>query len=219
MAKIDLVTGQARPAARHDAARHRLRLGSTHHAGGRQVRRQRHRPDAGAQPEWQHIETTASPNPTVRAAKRCGCSRGRSSTSPSTGSCRSAPSNISASSKYDDYFKKTYQLHARRRRDAAAHDHLDQQRRRGQRMGLPTDDVAGALHQVHRRPRSTRAAGSRWPRMVEEHARPKAGFHVTRKQRLRPHYARTLDTWAANLRGQEGRGDRHHVRRGLRAAT
>ncbi|MEN3316631.1 MAG: cyclopropane-fatty-acyl-phospholipid synthase [Mycobacterium sp.] len=33
---------------------------------------------------------------------------------------------------------------------------------------------------------------------VEEHA-VKAGFTVTRKQKLRPHYARTLDTWAANL--------------------
>jgi cyclopropane-fatty-acyl-phospholipid synthase len=33
---------------------------------------------------------------------------------------------------------------------------------------------------------------------VEEHA-TKAGFDVTRVQPLRPHYARTLDTWAANL--------------------
>jgi cyclopropane-fatty-acyl-phospholipid synthase len=33
---------------------------------------------------------------------------------------------------------------------------------------------------------------------VEEHA-TKAGFHVTRVQHLRPHYTRTLSTWAANL--------------------
>ncbi|HZQ30939.1 MAG TPA: cyclopropane mycolic acid synthase family methyltransferase [Mycobacterium sp.] len=33
---------------------------------------------------------------------------------------------------------------------------------------------------------------------VQEHA-TKAGFKVTRVQSLRPHYARTLDTWAANL--------------------
>jgi cyclopropane-fatty-acyl-phospholipid synthase len=33
---------------------------------------------------------------------------------------------------------------------------------------------------------------------VEEHA-SKAGFNVTRVQSLRPHYARTLDLWAANL--------------------
>ncbi|MGH3958473.1 cyclopropane mycolic acid synthase family methyltransferase [Mycobacterium sp.] len=37
---------------------------------------------------------------------------------------------------------------------------------------------------------------------VEEHA-VKAGFTVTRKQRLRPHYARTLDTWAANLESKK----------------
>jgi cyclopropane-fatty-acyl-phospholipid synthase len=33
---------------------------------------------------------------------------------------------------------------------------------------------------------------------IEEHA-TKAGFNVTRVQALRPHYARTLDMWAANL--------------------
>jgi cyclopropane-fatty-acyl-phospholipid synthase len=33
---------------------------------------------------------------------------------------------------------------------------------------------------------------------VTEHA-TKAGFVVTREQHLRPHYTRTLDTWAANL--------------------
>jgi cyclopropane-fatty-acyl-phospholipid synthase len=33
---------------------------------------------------------------------------------------------------------------------------------------------------------------------VTEHA-AEAGFDVTRVQQLRPHYARTLDTWAANL--------------------
>ena len=37
---------------------------------------------------------------------------------------------------------------------------------------------------------------------VEEHA-TKAGFNVTRVQPLRPHYARTLDTWAANLEAQK----------------
>jgi cyclopropane-fatty-acyl-phospholipid synthase len=34
--------------------------------------------------------------------------------------------------------------------------------------------------------------------MVEEHAEA-AGFKVTRKQSLQPHYAKTLDIWAANL--------------------
>jgi cyclopropane-fatty-acyl-phospholipid synthase len=42
--------------------------------------------------------------------------------------------------------------------------------------------------------------GGRLPMVsqVESHATV-AGFHVTRVQHLRPHYARTLDTWAANL--------------------
>ena len=37
---------------------------------------------------------------------------------------------------------------------------------------------------------------------VEEHA-AKAGFNVTRVQPLRPHYTRTLDTWAANLESKK----------------
>jgi cyclopropane-fatty-acyl-phospholipid synthase len=37
---------------------------------------------------------------------------------------------------------------------------------------------------------------------VEEHA-AKAGYTVTRKQHLQPHYARTLDTWAANLESKK----------------
>jgi cyclopropane-fatty-acyl-phospholipid synthase len=42
--------------------------------------------------------------------------------------------------------------------------------------------------------------GGRLPRVaqVTQHA-TRAGFHVTRVQPLRPHYARTLDAWAANL--------------------
>jgi cyclopropane-fatty-acyl-phospholipid synthase len=37
---------------------------------------------------------------------------------------------------------------------------------------------------------------------VEQHA-AKAGYHVTRVQSLQPHYARTLDTWAANLESKK----------------
>jgi len=37
---------------------------------------------------------------------------------------------------------------------------------------------------------------------VDEDA-TKAGFNVTRIQRLRPHYVRTLDTWAANLESKK----------------
>ena len=38
--------------------------------------------------------------------------------------------------------------------------------------------------------------------LVEEHA-TKVGFDVTRVQALRPHYTRTLDTWAANLESKK----------------
>jgi len=38
--------------------------------------------------------------------------------------------------------------------------------------------------------------------MVREHA-VTAGFNVTREQHLQPHYARTLDTWAANLESKK----------------
>ena len=42
--------GQAGPAARHDVARHRLRLGRHHAAGDREVRRERRRPDVVEEP-------------------------------------------------------------------------------------------------------------------------------------------------------------------------
>ena len=51
--------------------------------------------------------------------------------------------------------------------------------------------------------------------LVEEHA-TKVGFTVSRIQRLQPHYARTLDMWAAALEAHQGRGDRDPVGRGLR---
>ncbi|MFG1935292.1 cyclopropane mycolic acid synthase family methyltransferase [Mycobacterium sp. NPDC048908] len=38
--------------------------------------------------------------------------------------------------------------------------------------------------------------------MVKSHA-VKAGYTVTREQHLQPHYARTLDTWAANLESKK----------------
>jgi len=46
--------------------------------------------------------------------------------------------------------------------------------------------------------------GGRLPQVpqIEEHATG-AGFDVTRIQALRPHYARTLDTWAANLQANK----------------
>jgi cyclopropane-fatty-acyl-phospholipid synthase len=102
--------------------------------------------------------------------------------------------------KYDDYFKKTYDL-------------------------MPADGVM-LLHSIvvatekevnERRLPTTMSVlrfirfilteiypGGRLPQVpqLEDHA-GRAGFNVTRVQALRPHYARTLDTWAANLKAHK----------------
>jgi cyclopropane-fatty-acyl-phospholipid synthase len=46
--------------------------------------------------------------------------------------------------------------------------------------------------------------GGRLPSIekVEEHS-DKAGFRLTRRQSLQPHYARTLDTWAEALQARK----------------
>ena len=145
----------------------------------------------------EHVEQRFRRSRTARAARRCGCRGGSSSTSPSTGSCRSARSSTSASTSYDDFFKMTY--------DAMPDDGV---------MLLHTITVPSC-----RRDGRTRAAadhsmcarfikfilteifpGGRLPSIakVEEHATP-GRLHVTRRQSLQPHYARTLDTWAATL--------------------
>jgi cyclopropane-fatty-acyl-phospholipid synthase len=46
--------------------------------------------------------------------------------------------------------------------------------------------------------------GGRLPLAAQvEDSATKAGYTVTRKQFLRPHYARTLDTWASNLESKK----------------
>jgi len=98
--------------------------------------------------------------------------------------------------KYDDYFKKTFNL--------MPDDGV---------MLLHTIVVPSAEEVAERQLRTTMSLmrfirfilteifpGGRLPQVaqVEEHA-TKAGFNVTRVQALRPHYVRTLSTWAANL--------------------
>ncbi|HZQ31390.1 MAG TPA: cyclopropane mycolic acid synthase family methyltransferase [Mycobacterium sp.] len=98
--------------------------------------------------------------------------------------------------KYDAYFKKTYNLLPD---DGVMLLHT---------IVIPSDEEIKAkkLPLTMSRVRFIKFIldeiypGGRLPliSLVEEHA-TKAGFTVTRKQRLQPHYARTLDTWAANL--------------------
>jgi cyclopropane-fatty-acyl-phospholipid synthase len=98
--------------------------------------------------------------------------------------------------KYDDYFKKTY--------DLMPDDGV---------MLLHTIVVPSPAEVAERQLPTTMSLmrfirfilteiypGGRLPLVahIEEHA-TKTGFTVTRVQALRPHYVRTLDTWATNL--------------------
>lgn len=98
--------------------------------------------------------------------------------------------------KYDDYFKKTFEWLPD---DGVMLLHT---------IIIPEDDEikAKGLPLTMSRVRFIKFImdeiypGGRLPlaSMVRGHA-VKAGFEVTREQHLQPHYARTLDTWAANL--------------------
>jgi cyclopropane-fatty-acyl-phospholipid synthase len=99
-------------------------------------------------------------------------------------------------SKYDDYFKKSYNLMPD---DGVMLLHT---------IIIPSDEEVKAK-KLQLKMSTVRFIkfimdeiypGGRLPlaAQVTEHA-VKAGFDVTRVQHLQPHYARTLDTWAANL--------------------
>jgi len=102
--------------------------------------------------------------------------------------------------KYDDYFKKTFNLMPD---DGVMMLHT---------IVIPSDEEIKArqLPLTMSRVRFIKFImdeiypGGRLPlaAQVEEHA-AKAGFTVSRKQPLRPHYTRTLDTWAANLQSKK----------------
>jgi cyclopropane-fatty-acyl-phospholipid synthase len=102
--------------------------------------------------------------------------------------------------KYDDYFKKTYNLMPD---DGVMLLHT---------IIIPSDEEIKAkkLPLTMSRVRFIKFImdeiypGGRLPlaAMVEKHA-VNAGYAVTRKQHLQPHYTRTLDTWAANLESRK----------------
>ena len=102
--------------------------------------------------------------------------------------------------KYDDYFKKTYNLMP----DEGVmllHTIVSTSKEEVQEWGLPT---TMSLMRFFRFIVTEIYPGGRIPLIakVEEHA-TKAGFNVTRKQRLRPHYTKTLTMWAANLQAHK----------------
>jgi cyclopropane-fatty-acyl-phospholipid synthase len=102
--------------------------------------------------------------------------------------------------KYDDYFRKTFNLMPD---DGVMLLHTivipSDEEVRERKLPLKMSTVRFIkfiLDEIY--------PGGRLPLVaqVEEHA-AKAGFNVTRVQPLRPHYARTLDTWAANLESKK----------------
>jgi len=102
--------------------------------------------------------------------------------------------------KYDDYFKKTYNLMPD---DGVMLLHTivipSDEEVRARKLPLKMSTVRFIkfiLDEIY--------PGGRLPLVaqVTEHA-VKAGFEVTRVQQLRPHYTRTLDTWAANLESKK----------------
>ena len=102
--------------------------------------------------------------------------------------------------KYDDYFKRTYNLMPA---DGVMLLHTiiipsdaEVKERKLPLLMSTVRFIKFILDEIY--------PGGRLPlaSQVEEHA-VKAGYTVTRKQSLRPHYARTLDTWAANLESKK----------------
>ena len=119
---------------------------------------------------------------------RSGSRGGRRSRAGSTASSRSARSSTSAGPSTPAFFQKCRVDPARRRRDAAAHDHGGQAERG---LGLPPASSTSST------PRSSPAATSR--RRNWSWRGPQERLRVVHVESLRPHYARTLDCWAANL--------------------
>jgi cyclopropane-fatty-acyl-phospholipid synthase len=102
--------------------------------------------------------------------------------------------------KYDFYFKKTYDLMP----DGGAmllHTIVSTSKDEVEELGLPT---TMSLLRFFKFIVTEIFPGGRIPLIAQvEDAATNAGFNVTRKQRLRPHYARTLDMWAANLESKK----------------
>jgi cyclopropane-fatty-acyl-phospholipid synthase len=98
--------------------------------------------------------------------------------------------------KYDFYFKKTYDLLPDDGR-MLLHTIVSTSKEEVAAFGLPT---TMSLLRFFKFIVTEIFPGGRIPLIAQvEDSATQAGFTVTRKQRLRLHYARTLDIWAANL--------------------
>ena len=97
---------------------------------------------------------------------------------------------------YDFYFKKTYDLLPD---DGVMllHTIVSTSREEVAELGLPT---TMSLLRFFKFIVDEIYPGGRIPLIAQvEDAATNAGFRITQKQRLRPHYVKTLDAWAANL--------------------
>ena len=99
--------------------------------------------------QYEYSEQRLAEISTAPAPSRCACRAGRSSTSPSTGSCPSARSRRSRRSATRAFFEQAYRRPARRRPHAAAHhpraypEVLPRQRHQA-------DHQRSEVHAVHR---------------------------------------------------------------------
>jgi cyclopropane-fatty-acyl-phospholipid synthase len=102
--------------------------------------------------------------------------------------------------KYDFYFKKTYDLLPDDGR-MLLHTIVSTSKEEVAEFGLPT---TMSLLRFFKFIVTEIYPGGRIPLIAHvEDSATRAGFTVSRKQRLRPHYARTLDIWAANLQSKK----------------
>ena len=115
--------------------------------------------------------------------------------------------------RYDDFFKNAYNIlpeDGRMTIQSSTGYHPDNLRERGKKL---TFELARFIKFII----TEIFPGGRIPtaEMMVEHGE-KAGFVVPECLSLRPHYVRTLAHVGRHARSQQGQGDRHDLRRGLR---
>ena len=121
--------------------------GATMRRADREVRRQRRGPDVVGEPGRPRAEDVRRDGHPAHAGGCCWRA-GRSSTSPSTASSRSAPSSTSAAERYADFFKMAYQVLPA---DGVMllHTIVAPHLQRGQGAGHAADARDRPLHPIH----------------------------------------------------------------------
>ena len=179
-------------------------------AGRREVRRQRHRHHAEQEPVRVQQASGWPGIPTPSAPSRSGCRAGRSSTTRSTGSCSIGAFEAFKVERYPLFFEKAYNILPDDGR-MLLHTILAHTQKffRDNGIKLTISDLKFMQFigdEIF--------PGGQLPAVEDiEKLAADSGFTLERTHLLQPHYARTLDMWAANLEASQGRGDRHAPRR------